>query len=147
MRNYYQMAMPNRNNSTKYELFVNEIRKISKKKECNAYEEQMKRMAALVAALSSSHSWKTYEYLHSNAPFERDAIMEEARNAFDEGWKNISEVDMEEVLSGSIPDHLFSFWAFNTIPNEDRRDMINLFSEMKKEFADGIEIIDKKDEE
>ncbi|MEM3744762.1 MAG: hypothetical protein QW759_02900 [Candidatus Micrarchaeaceae archaeon] len=139
--------MPNRNNSTKYELFVNEIRKISKKKELSASEEQMKKMAALVAALSSNHSWKTYNYLHSDAPFERDAIIEETHNAFEEGWKNISEADMEEVLSGSIADHLFSFWAFNTIANEERRGIINLFSKMKKEFADGIEIIDKKEEE
>ncbi len=130
----------------KYELLVAEIRKISKKHEVDGEEEKIKDMASLVASLSSSHSWKTYKYLHDGGELDKNAIAMEASSAFGEGWKNVTEKDIEEVVKSNVDEYLLSTWFFYAVPNEKRDYYKGLLEEMKKEYADGIEPIEKSED-
>jgi len=139
--------MGSRGITNKYELLVNDVRKLSKKHEIeNEEEKKIKDMAALIASLSSSHSWKTYKYLHDGGELDKDAIIMEANTAFSEGWKSITEADVEEVVNSNMDDYLLSMWLFYAIEKDKRDYFKSLLQEMKKELADGIEPIEKKED-
>ncbi|MGB9732728.1 MAG: hypothetical protein ACP5P2_02225 [Candidatus Micrarchaeia archaeon] len=139
--------MSNRSIINKYELLVNEVRRVSKKRKPETAEEvKVKDEASLVASLSSSHSWKTYKYLHDGGELDKDAIIMEANAAFSEGWKNITEKDIEEVINSNIDEYLISTWFFYAVDKEKRDYYKNLLEEMKAELADGIEPIEKSEE-
>jgi len=139
--------MSNRTTSNKYELFINEVRKIAKKKDpLNEEEEKIKKVAMLIAALSSSHSWQTYQYLHGAAEYDKTAIQAEAGSAFAEGWKAINEVDAEEVVTSEIPEQNFSMWLFFTVPKEERQELKEMLVQIKNDLKDGLETVEKKDQ-
>ncbi|MGC8662390.1 MAG: hypothetical protein ACP5RT_01230 [Candidatus Micrarchaeia archaeon] len=129
----------------KYEMLVGEIRKISKKQKLEENEQVERDKAMLVASLSSNHSWKTYKYLHEGMDLDKDAVAMEAKSAFNEGWKNITEKDVEEVVCSKVDEYLLSTWFFYAIPNERRDYFKNLLEKMRKEYVDGIEPIEKKE--
>jgi len=139
--------MSSRGIINKYELLVNYVRKVSKKREIETDgERKIRDIAALVASFSSSHSWKTYKYLHDGGELDKDAIITEANAAFSEGWKSITETDVEEVVNSNIGDYLISTWLFYAVEKEKRDYYKSLLEEMKKELADGIEPIEKSEE-
>ncbi len=139
--------MSNRGIINKYELLVNEVRKVSKKRSLeDDQDKRIKDIASLVASLSSSHSWRTYKYLHDGGDLDKDAIIMEANSAFSEGWKSITESDIEEVVNSNIDDYLISTWFFYAIEKEKRDYYKSLLEEIKKELVDGIEPIEKKEE-
>jgi hypothetical protein len=139
--------MSNRGIINKYELLVNEVRKVSKKRSLeDEQDKRIKDIASLVASLSSSHSWRTYKYLHDGGELDKDAIIMEANSAFSEGWKSITESDVEEVVNSNIDDYLISTWFFYAIEKEKRDYYKSLLEEIKKELVDGIEPIEKKEE-
>ena len=139
--------MSNRGIINKYELLVNEVRKVSKKRSLeDEQDKRIKDIASLVASLSSSHSWRTYKYLHDGGDLDKDAIIMEANSAFSAGWKSITESDIEEVVNSNIDDYLISTWFFYAIEKEKRDYYKSLLEEIKKELVDGIEPIEKKEE-
>ncbi len=138
--------MSNRTTSNKYELFINEVRKVAKKKEAlTEEEEKIKKVAMLVAAISSGHSWQTYQYLHGAAEYDKNIMQAEAANAFGEGWKAVNENDVEEVVTSEIAEQNFSMWLFFTIPKEQRQDFKDVLMQIKDELKDGLEAVEKKD--
>jgi hypothetical protein len=135
--------MPNRTTLNKYELLITDVRRLAKRKEIEDNDFQTKKKAMLVAALSSNHSWKTYKYLHDGGNFDRDGIISEAIAAFNEGWKNITETDVEEVVNSNIDEHMFSMWLFEIVNKEQRQEFWTLLNNLKVEFADGLEPIER----
>lgn len=130
--------MPNRAAVNKYERFLAEIRKVSKKKDLQEKDNEIREKAMLIAALSS-RSWKTYRYMHDGAEFDKVAILNEAQCAFSDGWKDISEREIEEVVNSEIRDDLLSMWSFNVLGQDQRQKFMNMLQEIKKEFIDGLE--------
>ena len=76
--------MPNRTILNKYGLFVSQVHKLLRKKELTRDDAEVMNKARLIAALSSNHSWRTFRYLHKGDAFDRDAIVNEWRAAFNE---------------------------------------------------------------
>ncbi len=130
--------MPNRAAVNKYELFLTEIRKVSKKRDLQEKDKEIKEKAMLIAALSS-RSWKTYRYIHDGAEFDKEAIMNEAQCAFSEGWKEISEREIEEVVNSDIREDLLSMWSFYVLGKDQRQKFLDMLHNIKNEFVDGIE--------
>lgn len=130
--------MPNRAATNKYELFLTEIRKVSKKKDLQEKDNEIMEKAMLIAALSS-RSWKTYRYMHDGVEFDKVAILNEAENAFNEGWKEISEREIEEVVNLDIREDLLSMWSFIVLGKDQRQKFINMLQAIKREFVDGLE--------
>lgn len=136
--------MPIRTILNKYGFFVAEVHKVAKKRTYSERDVALIRRAQLIAALSSSHSWQTYRYLRFGGDLDRQKILGEASYAFDGGgWKNISETDVEEVVSTKVPEHAFSMWVFCALPKDERPEWKELFGQLKEEFKDGLEPIER----
>ncbi len=127
----------------RYSLFISDLHKAIKNKEAARQENILRKKAALIAALSSSHSWKTYEYFNDGAQFDKEAIIEEKRCAFEKGWMEITEDDVEEVISINISEYAFSMWLFYAFGKEEKKEYTLLFDQVKKEFAYGLEPIER----
>ena len=127
----------------RYSLFISDLHKAIKNKDTVKGDSIMKRKAALIASFSSSHSWKTYEYLNEGAKFDKEAVVNEKANAFERGWMEINEDDIEEVISLNISEYAFCMWLFYTVEKEQRKDYTDLFRQIKKEFAYGLEPVER----
>ncbi|MDE1874034.1 MAG: hypothetical protein KGI04_02845 [Candidatus Micrarchaeota archaeon] len=102
-------------------------------------------MARLVASLSSNHSWRIYRYLHDGDPLDKDAIRVEIGAAYREGWKEINENDIKEVLTNPIDEHMFSMILMCLPEKEERHEFKELFEELQQEFIDGIEPLETQE--
>lgn len=123
--------------------FIASVRKISNKGAFSEAERQTQKAAMVIAALSSGHSWKTYRYINNLSEFDKEAICGETAYAFSEGWKSITESDVEEVMTSDINNHNLSMWMFHSMCKEERSDIIGVFSRMKKELSYALEPIEK----
>lgn len=137
--------MPNRTILNKYGLFVSQIHKVLKKKETCGEDLKVINMAKLVATLSSNHSWRIFRYLHNGDPFDRDAIRVEIAAACRDGWKEINENDIKEVLTMPIEEHAFSMILTCCPDRDERREYMDLFGELEEAFIDGIEPIENRE--
>ena len=127
----------------KYSLFVSDIHRCVRNKSAADALNAMAQKASLIAAFSSSHSWKTYEYLSGKGTLDKDAIAEEQKRAFEKGWMEINEDDIEEVMALDINDYSLSMWLFYTIDKEKRGDYARIFKQIKMEFAFGLEPVER----
>ncbi len=127
----------------KYSMFVSEMHHYIRNRSAVDLDPSMKKKASLIASFSSSHSWKTYEYLSGKGPFDKDAILEEKKHAFEKGWTDINESDIEEVMQLDISDYAVSMWLFYTLEKDTRGEYRDLFSQICKEFAYGLEPIER----
>ena len=130
-------------------LFVGEIRKLAAKQNFNAKEYGTVKKAVLIAALSSSHSWKTSKYLNNYCDLDKKSLSEEFIAAQNENWKFINENDIEEVVNcadknGSFNPYALSMWFYNVMDDKTRFEYSEVFNKMKKEFAYGLEPMEKR---
>lgn len=137
--------MPNRTILNKYGLFVSQIHKLLKRKDTGGDDLRIINMARLVATLSSNHSWRIFRYLHDGDPFDKDAIRVEIGAAYREGWKEINENDIKEVLTTPIEEHAFSMVLTCWPERDERREFSELFQELQEEFIDGIEPLETQE--
>lgn len=124
-------------------FFVSAVKKISNKKDLTQEEDRTRKKAALVAALSSNHSWKTYKYIYNYGELDKQAISDEAFEAFREGWKCITENDVEEVVNANLNPHIFSMWLFYALGQDERNEYNDLYNKLKKEFAYSLEPMER----
>jgi hypothetical protein len=125
-------------------MFVAEVRKIIGKRNLSEKEFETMKKAALIAALSSNHSWKTHKYLNSFCGMDKGALAEEFDYARKEGWKRITEGDVEEVINGNFNQYLLSMWFYYAMGEDGREEYSPLFTRMKKELAYGLEPMEKR---
>ncbi len=125
-------------------LFVGEVRKIAGKRVLSEKEIEVFKKAALVAALSSNHSWKTYKYLNNYSQLDKDALVEEFGYALSDGWRKITENDVEEVINSEFVPYNLSMWFYNAIDDRNREQYNSIFSKMKKQLAYGLEPMEKQ---
>ncbi len=126
-----------------YGLFISDLHRAMKNKEALRQDSITRKKASLIASFSSSHSWKTYEYLRDGAAFDKDAVISEKVAAFEHGWMEITESDIEEVILTNISEYAFCMWLFYTVEKEYRKEYTDLFRQIKKEFAYGLESIER----
>ncbi|HUB92390.1 MAG TPA: hypothetical protein VL945_00345 [Candidatus Saccharimonadales bacterium] len=100
--------------------------------------------AALIAALSSNHSWKTHKYLAELCELDKDGMSDEFNEALREGWKRINESDVEEVINGDFKRYLLHMWFYNAVDDDNRDRYRGIFNNMKKQLAYGLEPMEKK---
>lgn len=124
-------------------MFVSDLRKSIKNKDSGNAAKVMRAKASLIASFSSSHSWKTYEYLNGGAKLDKEAMLNEKLNAFSQGWTEITEDDVEEVMSLNISEYAFCMWLFYTMDKEQRKEYTDLFRVLKKEFQYGLEPVER----
>ncbi len=136
--------MPNRTVLNKYGLFVSQIHKVLKKKALDGSDIQVVEKAKLVAMLSS-RSWRTFKYLHNGDDFNKDVIKVEIDTAYKDGWKEINENDIKEVLTLPVGEHSFSMLLTCFSERPERKTLKELFSELESEFVDGIEPIESRE--
>ncbi len=134
--------MPSRTSLNRYGLFVSQVHKLTKDREMCKCDSEIRRKAALIAAMSSNHSWRTFEYLSEGRNLDRGAIAEETRLALDKGWMNVTERDVEEVMTLDVDEYAFSMWLFYAVSKDDRHKYKCLYDELKKEFSMGLEPIE-----
>ena len=137
--------MPNRTILNKYGLFVSQVRKLLKKREITRDDAEVINRARLVAALSSNHSWRIYRYIHKGDAFDRDAIVSEIRSAFNDGWKEIGENDVKEVITSDIDRSKFSSILLYSLDKERIKEYGELLPRLKAEFVDGMEPIENRE--
>ena len=137
--------MPNRTILNKYGLFVSQVHKVLKKKESDRGDTRVINMAKLVALLASNHSWRIFRYLHNGEPFDKDAVRVEITAACRDGWKEINENDLKEVLTNPVEEHAFSMILTCMSDKEERQEYRDLFEELQEEFIDGIEPIENRE--
>jgi hypothetical protein len=137
--------MPNRTILNKYGLFVSQVHKLLRKKELTRDDAEVMGKARLIAALSSNHSWRTYRYLHKGDGFDRDAIVNEWRAAFNGGWKEISENDVKEVITADIDRRRYSSILLYSLDKERIKEYGDLLPRLKAEFVDGMEPIENRE--
>ncbi len=125
-------------------MFVAEVKRISSKKTLTKEELEVKNKAIAVAALASNRSWKTYKYLNNYGTFDKDSLMTEATYAFQEGWKNISEADVEEVVNSEFNPHIFSTWIFSALDEKKKREFLTYFDKLKKDQEYGLEPLERE---
>jgi hypothetical protein len=127
----------------KYSLFVSDLHKAIKNRDAAKSDSIMRKKASIIASFSSSHSWKTYEYVSGGAQLDKDAVINEKLNAFAHGWMEINEDDIEEFMSLNITEYSFCMWLFYTMDKEQRKEYSELFRQIKKEFVYGLEPIER----
>jgi len=137
--------MPNRTILNKYGLFVSQVHKVLKKREISKDDFDVINKARLIATLSSNHSWRVFRYLHNSDNFEKDAIASELKAAFNEGWKEIGENDIKEVVTSDIDERKFSMILLYSLDKDGRRKYGELLPKLKTEFANGIEPIENRE--
>ncbi len=125
-------------------MFVAEVKRISSKKTLNKEEQETMKKAAVVAALASNHSWKTYKYLHNYGSFDKDSLSNEVAYAFENGWKNINESDVEEVVNSEYNPHVMSMWIFSALDERKRKDFVTFFEKLKKDQEYGLEPLERQ---
>ena len=123
--------------------FVINIRKLSTKRSVAESETDLITRAAIIAALSSNHSWKTYKYLNNLCEIDKEGICAETEYAFREGWKSISESDVEEVINSNLNSQQLSLWMYYAVSREKRQKLIEVFEKMRKEMAYNLEPLQK----
>lgn len=120
--------------------FVTDVRKIASKNDLSQSEAEIKKKAAVIAALSSNHSWKTSKFVRCLSPeIDRESFSAEALNALNHGWKNISESDVDEVVNGPINRHQFSMWALYALEGRQRNDFLQIFDKLRNELEYNME--------
>jgi hypothetical protein len=125
-------------------LFVGEVRKIVGKRALNEKEIEVMKKAALIAALSSNHSWKTHKYLSGLCELDKDEVSGEFQEALQDGWKKITENDVEEVINGDFKPYPLSMWFYNAIDEDNRSHYTGIFNNMRKQLAYGLEPMEKQ---
>lgn len=125
-------------------MFVGEVRKIVGKRNLTEKEIEVMKKAALIAALSSNHSWKTYKYLNNYSELDKDGLSAEFEAALRDGWKKITENDVEEVINGEFNPYALSMWFYNAVEEKDRAHYAGIFNNMKKQLAYGLEPMEKQ---
>ena len=114
--------------------FISEVKRISSKTDLSQSEAEIRKEAALIAALSSNHSWKTYKYLHHSGDLRaRKRRPAEFAYAAKDGWKNITESDVAEVKNNPPSPHAFSMWLYHTLDDKHRNEYGQLFDKIRKE--------------
>lgn len=113
--------------------FIADVKRIATKTDLNQQEAEIKRKAAVIAALSSNHSWKTSKYLQGLSDVDRESFSEEANRAVKSGWRNINESDVDEVVNGNIKPHLFSMWMFYALDEKQRNEFGQMFNKLRQE--------------
>jgi hypothetical protein len=124
--------------------FIAEVKRIASKSTLTKQELEIKKKAAIVAALSSNHSWRTYKYLHKYSEMDRDALVGESAYAFKEGWKYITEPDVEEVVNTDQVPYNLSMWMYYALDEEQRNDFNHFFVKLRKEQEYGLEPIERR---
>ncbi len=138
--------MPNRTILNKFGLFVSQVHKILKKKSLDSDDFKVINEARLVAALSSNHSWRVYRFMHERDTFDRNAIRDEVNAAYNEGWKEISENDLKEVVTSNLEDHALSqVLSCGALEKNEVKDFKDLLPRLLQEFEDGIEPIESRE--
>ncbi len=125
-------------------MFIAEVKRIAAKKKLSKEEMDIMKKAAVVAAISSNHSWKTYKYLHNYCDFDKDAMTAESEVAFNKSWKEITEADVEEVVNGDYNKHYLSNWMFYALDEKKRKDFSTYFEKLIKDQEHGLEPIEKE---
>ncbi len=76
-------------------------------------------------------------------------MSEEFQAAQKENWKFISENDIEEVINcadknGSFNQFALTMWFYHVMDEKTRPEYSTIFNKMKKEFAYGLEPMEKR---
>lgn len=64
---------------------------------------------------------------------DKSAMVGEVSHAIREGWKTITETDVEEVVHKEIPSYPFSMWMFHALDDKQREDFPHVLTQLKKE--------------
>ncbi len=130
--------MPVRKVVNKYNMFVKQIRSLSKRHQLTNEEKKLLKMAKIIAALSS-RSWKTYSFLSGQGDLDDKAISEEFLLAFKEGWQYITENDINEVVSTKFDQANFYIWLNKVAKNNnERKEIERIFNTVRNNFKDGF---------
>ncbi|MCL5100916.1 MAG: hypothetical protein M1122_03115 [Candidatus Marsarchaeota archaeon] len=124
-------------------FFIANVKKIVNKQHLNNDEFETRKMATIIAALSSNHSWKTYKYLNNYCELDKEAIVAEANKATKDGWQYITENDVEEVVNANFNEHVFSLWLFYAVDKKEREEYLRVFGKFKKNFEYGLEPMER----
>ncbi|VVB77200.1 Uncharacterised protein [uncultured archaeon] len=138
--------MPNRTILNKYGLFVSHVHKVLKKREHTLEDAELINKARLIATLSSNHSWRVHRFIHNKDVLDKDAINKEVVSAFTNGWKEIGENDIKEVVNSKIDPRSLSSVLQYTLDKEGRKRYGELLPKLKEEFVDGMEPIENRDQ-
>ncbi|MEM0106689.1 MAG: hypothetical protein QXS81_03235 [Candidatus Micrarchaeaceae archaeon] len=107
--------MPTKHNLTKYEKFVRVVNLISQRneKEYSDNEKAIKNMAVLVACFSPNKSWRTYKILiDEGSQINKEELKQEYDDAKNFKWKNISILDLQEILTMPIKNQQVAAWLY-----------------------------------
>ncbi len=150
--------MPIKYNLTKFDMLSNRIKKTAAKGAVkgngwsgggnapNLPEDDLTRIKAIIiASFASGHSWQTSKALTEpgimiNSP----DVKKEYLEAKEKKWQSISNFDIVEVSSKNVNDASFSQWLFFNVDRSQHDDYKKAWSELKGEFNEDCDDVDKK---
>lgn len=131
--------MPIKYNLTRYDILAAEIHKISLKNdsELTQQEQSLKAKATLIAAFASAHSWQTFRSITNGAG---DLHKTEVRNEYEAAktgkWKQVRNLDIQEVASIEVRDNTFFSWLIFNVDKDGHIVYKNAWRELKEELEE-----------
>ncbi|MGC8651711.1 MAG: hypothetical protein ACP5UH_00455 [Candidatus Micrarchaeia archaeon] len=138
------MPMPIKYNLMNYDVIANNIHKLQAKSESEYGQEDKSLWAlgVLIASFSSSFSWQTYKMISDGAAVsEAQELKEEFENARKANWKQVRNVDVQEVVRnfGSMPkaarDKIFFDWLFLNVDKSMHNLLKQAWDTLGKNFS------------
>jgi hypothetical protein len=134
--------MPIKYNLTWADTLSNKIHKISQKDPSTWDDEdrKIKIIGTVVAAFASTHSWQTYKAVKENhKALNSPEVKEECMHAINEGWKNVTYSDINEIAKESEIEQAFDSWLFFNIGKKEHADYKAAWSTLKKYFDESCD--------
>ncbi|MGC8669973.1 MAG: hypothetical protein ACP5TL_02360 [Candidatus Micrarchaeia archaeon] len=137
--------MPIKYNLMNYDITANSIHKVQAKNEneLNDNDKSIKTLGILIASFASSFSWHTYKCITDGLSISNtQEVKEEFENAKRNAWKQIRNVDVQEVLrtfgamSKAARDKFFFEWLFFINAEKEMHDSLKrAWSELEKDMT------------
>lgn len=140
--------MPIKYNLTKYDILAEKFHDLVPKNgsPLTKDEEILKAEATLIASFASAHSWQTSRAINERNINSNNSqeIKSEHLRAKSDKWKQVKNIDIQEVARNNMGDNLFNAWM--QVVNVDKpsreiyRKAFSLFKQHLNEECDGISI-------
>ncbi len=130
--------MPTKHNLTKYDRFVESVRRVAKKSEADYTEHDIaiRNIATLIASFSSSNSWNTYKAMQDGSIKNNlEQIIEEYKEAKSIKWKNLTVFDVQEIADKRIPRYKVEEWLYYTADAEKQKEYRDAWNMLDKELS------------
>ncbi len=141
--------MPIKYNLTKFDKIAERIQTVAaKENQCNPGDYQfteeetiIKMEAVIIAALCSAYSYQTSKSMADGAVFDlgSDSVREEHRHARESKWKQLRNLDVQEVAGMNIKDNAFYQWLHYNVDKSEQELYKKAWGSLRTKFSESCD--------